>query len=204
MLRLKVTATAGTVLIATNSEAHIELGVVSLLLERKKAIIDRLRQLRAHRPINTLSDLIDTVSDQEFREQLLTELEAARQRTTADVSKPRIREGHAFVAMAMEPQDPLLEDVLDAIKEGAAKCNVTAERIDEALSNERITDRMLSSIGEAEFVVVDLTHARQNVYYEAGYAQGLGKTPVYVARAGTRSRSISRTTQSSSIPICAD
>jgi hypothetical protein len=34
-------------------------------------------------------------------------------------------------------------------------------------------------------VVVDLTHERPNVYYEAGYAQGLGKTPVYVAREGT-------------------
>jgi nucleoside 2-deoxyribosyltransferase len=44
---------------------------------------------------------------------------------------------------------------------------------------------MLTSIEDAEFVVVDLTNARPNVYYEAGYAQGLGKTPVYLARKGT-------------------
>jgi hypothetical protein len=51
--------------------------------------------------------------------------------------------------------------------------------------NESITGRMLTSIEDAEFVVVDLTNARPNVYYEAGYAQGLGKTPVYLARKGT-------------------
>jgi nucleoside 2-deoxyribosyltransferase len=44
---------------------------------------------------------------------------------------------------------------------------------------------MLTKINESEFVVVDLSYARPNVYYEAGYAQGLGKTPVYLAREGT-------------------
>jgi hypothetical protein len=57
--------------------------------------------------------------------------------------------------MAMDPQDPQLEDVLDAIKDGALRCSVTAERIDEAISNEPITARMLGAIEAAEFVVVD-------------------------------------------------
>jgi len=71
------------------------------------------------------------------------------------------------------------------VKDGVEKCGVIAERIDEVLSNEPITKRMLEAIDSAEFVVVDLSNARPNVYYEAGYAQGLGKTPVYVARKGT-------------------
>ena len=87
--------------------------------------------------------------------------------------------------MAMDPNDPALEDVLDAIKEGASKCGVAAERIDEAHSNEPITGRMLAAIESAEFVVVDLTYVRPNVFYEAGYAQGLGKTPIYIARKGS-------------------
>jgi len=33
---------------------------------------------------------------------------------------------------------------------------------------------------------VDLTDSRPNVFYEAGYAQGLNKTPIYVARQGTK------------------
>jgi nucleoside 2-deoxyribosyltransferase len=87
--------------------------------------------------------------------------------------------------MAMDPSDPSLEDVLDAIKEGSKKSDVIAERIDDHGSNDPITARMLKAIEEAEFVVVDLTYMRPNVFYEAGYAQGLGKTPIYLARQGT-------------------
>ena len=64
------------------------------------------------------------------------------------------------------------------------RSNLVAERIDERATNEPITRRMLKAIEEAEYVVVDLTNPRPNVYYEAGYAQGMGKTPVYVARQG--------------------
>jgi len=34
-------------------------------------------------------------------------------------------------------------------------------------------------------VIVDLTHARPNVFFEAGYSHGLGKLPIYIARIGT-------------------
>lgn len=184
VLRLRVTATAGSVIVGSNSESHIELGVVPILLERKMLIAERLRELRTSAPITTLDDLLATVPDNQLREQLVTELVATR-RETARTPPSHIRQGYAFIAMAMDPQDPALEDVIDAIKEAAQECSIVAERIDDAATNERITDRVLAAIGEAEFVVVDLTHARPNVYYEAGYAQALGKTPIFVARIGT-------------------
>ena len=104
-----------------------------------------------------------------------------------DVSKVSInvQQNYAFVAMPIDPSNPELEDVLDSIKKCAERCGVWAERVDEAQSNERITDRILESIQKAEFVIVDLTYSRPNVYYEAGYAQGIGKTPVFVAKKGT-------------------
>jgi hypothetical protein len=185
VLRLSMSGNAAVVIVKTNTEAHIEVGVVPILLERKKAIVDRLRLLRSQRPINTLADLLDSLTDTGLRERLRTELEATRQSATANKPTTPVRANRAFIAMAMDPQDPQLEDVLDAIKEGSERCGVAAERIDEAVSNEPITGRMLKLIEEAEFVVVDLTNARPNVYYEAGYAQGLGKTPVYIARKGT-------------------
>ena len=92
---------------------------------------------------------------------------------------------YAFVAMPIDPNDAGLEDVLATIKEACQRCGVNAERVDESQSSERITDRSLESIRRAEFVIVDLTHSKPNVYYEAGYAQGLGKTPIYVASAET-------------------
>lgn len=96
-----------------------------------------------------------------------------------------VQKGYAFVAMPMDNNDPQLVDVLDSIKEAAARCGIHAERVDEPQSNERITDRILESIRKAEYVIVDLTSSRPNVFYEAGYAQGLGKTPIYVANQGT-------------------
>jgi len=97
-----------------------------------------------------------------------------------------VQKGYAFVAMPMDPEDLGLVDVLDAIKEGAMRCGIHAERVDEPQYNERITDRVLESIRKAEYVIVDLTNSKPNVFYEAGYAQGLGKIPIYVARHGTK------------------
>lgn len=97
-----------------------------------------------------------------------------------------VQQGYAFVAMPIDKDDHQLVDVLDAIKEAATKCSVTAERVDEVETNERITDRILDSITKAEFVIVDLTKERPNVFFEAGYAHGLGKVPIYIARRGTQ------------------
>ena len=97
-----------------------------------------------------------------------------------------VQKGYAFIAMPITPGDPQTEDVLDAIKEAAKRCGLHAERVDEPQSNERITDRILESIRKAEYVIVDLTGSRPNVFYEAGYAQGIKKTPIYVAREGTK------------------
>lgn len=105
----------------------------------------------------------------------------------SDVPKVEVsvQQNYAFVAMPIDPNKPELEDVLDSIKEVAQRCGVQAERVNEPQSNERITDRILESIQRAEFVIVDLTGSRPNVYYEAGYAQGVGKTPIFIARNGT-------------------
>lgn len=93
--------------------------------------------------------------------------------------------GSAFIAMPINEDDHQLIDVLEAIKESASKCGITAKRVDEDESNDRITDRILESIRKAEFIVVDLTNERPNVFFEAGFAQGIGKTPIYLARRGT-------------------
>ncbi|MGL3109178.1 hypothetical protein [Bradyrhizobium sp. BR 1432] len=97
-----------------------------------------------------------------------------------------IQKGYAFVAMAIDENDHQLVDVLEAIKEATKEFGIAAERIDDAESNDRITDRILESIRKAEYVFVDLTLERPNVFWEAGYAHGIGKTPIYIARSGTK------------------
>jgi len=94
--------------------------------------------------------------------------------------------GYAFIAMPMDPSDHSLIDVLEAVKDAATECGVHAERIDEVQSNEPITDRILESIQRAEYILVDLTYSKPNVFFEAGYAHGSGKIPIYFAKQGTK------------------
>jgi hypothetical protein len=105
--------------------------------------------------------------------------------TSSVVTEQSYEKGYAFIVMAINPDNHELADVLDSIKTVAKQCGIHAERVDEVQTNERITDRILESIKKAEFVIVDLTHSRPNVFYEAGYAQGLNKTPIYIAKDGT-------------------
>jgi hypothetical protein len=102
------------------------------------------------------------------------------------VIESEVRTGYAFVAMPMDRDDPALVDVLEGIKTAGKECGVTAERIDDDERSERISDRILQSIERAEFVIVDLTNGKPNVFFEAGYAHGRGKLPIYIAREGTQ------------------
>lgn len=108
-----------------------------------------------------------------------------------DTTKPTVKlatetkKGFVFIAMPIDQSKPELEDVLDSIKTAALELSLVAERVDEPEFNERITDRIIDSINRAEFVVCDLTNSKQNVYYEAGYAHGIGKIPIFIARLGT-------------------
>ena len=54
-----------------------------------------------------------------------------------------------------------------------------------SLPRYRITDQIVQMITSARFVVADLTHERPNVYFELGFARGLGKTVITIAREGT-------------------
>ena len=100
---------------------------------------------------------------------------------TAEIVK-----NYVFVAMPINPDDPGLEDVLESIKEACNRCGVHAERVDEPASNDRITDRIIESIRKAEYVIVDLSQSKPNVFYEAGYAHGFGKIPIYITKDGTK------------------
>lgn len=90
-----------------------------------------------------------------------------------------------FVVMRINSGDDSLVDTLKTIQRAAEECELTAFRVDQIETTAQITDSIVDSIRKASFVVVDLTDARPNIYWEAGFAHGLGKTPVYIARKGT-------------------
>ena len=61
-------------------------------------------------------------------------------------------------------------------------CDLKAIRIDRVEHNNQITDEIMAGIRGAEFLVADFTGHRAGVYYEAGFARGLGRTVIYTCR----------------------
>lgn len=61
---------------------------------------------------------------------------------------------------------------------------LVAERTKDIPGDYRITNKIVEMIESARFLVADLTLERPNVYFELGYARGLGKTVITIARTG--------------------
>ncbi len=88
-----------------------------------------------------------------------------------------------FVVMAFQPD---MQEIYEGINSAVKKFGLTAKRVLDVHGGIRITDKIISMIESAKYVVVDLTHERQNVYFELGFARGLGnKKIITIAREGT-------------------
>jgi hypothetical protein len=77
-----------------------------------------------------------------------------------------------------------MDPIFDAIAAAAAANGLRAQRLKDVLDDFRLTEQMMAMIRQARFVVADLTHERPNVYFELGYARGIDKRVVTIARAG--------------------
>lgn len=78
-----------------------------------------------------------------------------------------------FVAMWFNPS---METVFDeAISPACKEAGFFPVRIDKKEHNNDINDEIIKEINSSSFVIADLTGFRGGVYYEAGYARGLGK-----------------------------
>ena len=78
----------------------------------------------------------------------------------------------AFVAMKFSEEMKSLHE--NAIKPACAGCGFSALTVDEKEHNDDITDKIISEIKTSHFIVADFTGNNAGVYYEAGYAKGLG------------------------------
>lgn len=76
-------------------------------------------------------------------------------------------------------------DVFDSCKDACQKYHFEAERTDESASSEPILPRILQGIRNSAFVIADITELSTNVFYEVGYAKGLGKEVILIAKKGT-------------------
>jgi hypothetical protein len=80
---------------------------------------------------------------------------------------------------------PDLEDAYDSFQAVCAEFKYKCERVDNSNTLNRIVPKILEKIGQAAFVIVDVTDLKSNVFYELGLAQGIGKQVVMTAKVGT-------------------
>ncbi len=84
----------------------------------------------------------------------------------------------AFVAMKFgDPQlDPIVEEVF---KPAVARAGFELFKLDDDKKAGLIDNKLRVAIQTSDFVIADLTHDNLGAYWEAGYAEGLGKAVIY-------------------------
>ena len=97
--------------------------------------------------------------------------------------KERSRENTSNVGMiAMQFGDPILDALVDEVIKPAVKNipGLSVERIDDKPTAGIIDVILRQTIRDAAFVIADLSHANRGAYWEAGFAEGLGKPVIYI------------------------
>lgn len=102
----------------------------------------------------------------------------------AELESTDTESSRAFVAMWF---DPSMDDAWEnGIKPGIEDSGYMPVRIDKSDFNDRIDDEIIAEIRRSRFLVADFTqdgdHARGGVYYEAGFAHGLGLPVIFTCR----------------------
>ena len=82
-------------------------------------------------------------------------------------------------------QRPDLVDAYESFEQVTQALGYECDRVTEENAEDRILPDILARIKRAAFTIVDLTDLRPNVFYELGYADGLGKKVVVTAKQGT-------------------
>jgi hypothetical protein len=84
---------------------------------------------------------------------------------------------------------PFKEEFDELYKVYKTVCNdfgFDAVRTDKVYSLEKILPRILNGIRRSAFVIADVTETSPNVFYEIGFAEGLGRPIIATAKEGTK------------------
>ncbi len=85
-----------------------------------------------------------------------------------------------FVAMWF---DDSLKNIYDnVIAKGISNAGYRPHKVDQREHNDRIDDEIIAQIRRSNFIVADFTGHRGGVYYEAGFAKGLGLEVIWTCR----------------------
>jgi len=91
----------------------------------------------------------------------------------------KIDDNLVFVIAAFNEES---EVIYEGIKAAADSVQLNAKRVKDVIGDYRITEQLLNMIRSARLIVCDLSFERPNVYFELGFARGIGKTVITIAR----------------------
>lgn len=121
-----------------------------------------------------LTDPVAVLSGFEF------EITAAGWQKIEELQRTNRESNQGFVAMWF---DPSMKNVYEqAIEPGILDAGFDSFKVDLSEHNNKIDDEIIAQIRRSHFVVADFTDHRGGVYYEAGFAQGLGLEVIWTCR----------------------
>lgn len=97
----------------------------------------------------------------------------------------KVAESRSVLVVMSYADRPDLKDAHGTFRRICEKLGYTCDRTTEKNAATRIVPDILERIRRAAFIIVDLTDLRPNVFYELGYADGLGRKVIVTAKKGT-------------------
>src|SRR5262245_23799948 len=166
--------------------------------EALRSLILGFQQGLTTHPLSSLEQIVFVERNArrfEVLQHALADVELVLPRTTTDAGGTTLkttvptpiepeRKRSVFVAM------PFAEDFEDIYQFGiyapVRRLGYVCEKVDESAFTGNIVERITEGIKNADFVIADLSLERPNVYLEVGFAWGLKKPVILVAREGQR------------------
>ncbi|MEV5268396.1 hypothetical protein [Streptomyces werraensis] len=136
VMRMKLTADVGVVITRATSEAHMEVGILPLLLERKALILARINLLRPTEQIEDFrQEVTKKVHDPQIKEQLLKVLDehaAMQQELSAKIEKEAAAASNALAEETVNLRNALTVAKLEGRLE-------IVEKLTEKLDSEKVS-----------------------------------------------------------------
>src|SRR6516162_6746674 len=127
-------------------------------------------------------DSTTVVEDYETLNQVSTDISRYAEEVVA-LAERLVTPRSVFTIMSFEKK---FRDVYETYKEVCKEFGFEAERTDESVSLERIVPRVEREIRGSAFVIADVSEQSPNVFYELGFARGLGKPLIMTVRKGNK------------------
>ena len=145
-------------------------GAGAAIFERER---DRFPLRYAH--LVTIEDFDNLNQDTDDVEQLASD--------TLALCEELIIPNTVFIVMSFKKEFDELFTVYHAV---CKDLGFEAVRTDKVYSLEKILPRILNGIRHSAFVIADVTETSPNVFYEIGFAEGLGRPIIATAKEGTK------------------